>query len=649
MSRQDALQLKFSVTDCLQCHAQREVAVRCPECGTKPSPSEVNTAVVERRTLLKEIHSLLDNPPSDAPTAVTDPQGLLDSTGPILLAVVRGFAKAVGFPNIRPLQPALRDYQEWRLRVGLLERVRPHVTVYDALQVACENLQRVVEGYLVALSAPDMATAQHQERAINLAIAEAKQAVAEVEQTSDRLANSKSSSPKEVVREALKAQLEASGLTPLELQSWAETRLERTLATTATQSIALDVVNFEFLVGPLIDMENFWHLLRRAFELFSREAWLETALESNGFIRDFQTSRIGLVSRTWVIGQTIAQAPSEQVAIDQIGQLIRDMVEGAGTYSSRVLLLASGRKSTSYDTLFSQNGTEHISKAQRSDELQDFVKFLDLPLRTAYAHAGTIVDETGLTATSKQHPTRFYSVSQLMNLALGAIEQTMAVLFALRLTFAHRGITIDDSKLHAVMGLAPLDLAEIVADTLWGQQMLAEIDTVGCLSIDASGTHRENLLLLLAQLGLQAAPTSRKFHVRHTDRGITRNLGGPATALQSLEAKRVSDNPLELISYLEAIEQLEFNGAPLLTEPKRRAWCSHIAIHGLAAAQEDLSSFRTWGPVLREGRAVAERAHDTDLTEALRACMRFVRTGEFPGDLRCKLRVWSESPDGKLP
>lgn len=636
------------MTECRNCHAQREMAVRCPDCGTKPSPSEVNTALVERRKLLDDIRAVLAQPPSHVGPE-PDAQRLLDSTGDLFMAIVLAFGRAVQRQSVLPLDAALRDYQTWALRVDLLDRIRPHIGAHDALQVARENLRRLVDAYLVALGAPDIATAQKQQAVISQTIAEAAQAVTEVTDMSARVTNLTNESPADVLRDSLHIQLNSSGLSPHELFSWMEKQVERELETNSTQSIAMDVMTFQFLLGSVIDTANFWQLLKAAFNLFSRGQWLDAALESDRFMRDFQNSRIGLASRTWISGQSISAALTNPMAIDQLGQLTRDIVEGAGSFCSRVLLLASGRKTASYDRLFTQNGTEHIAQAQKLPDLRDFVCFLDLPLRTASAHGGIQVDALGLVATSKQHGTHSYSVARLSNIALGALEQTMAVLLALRLVLDHRGIEVDDSELHAFIGLSPLRLTEITAEVMWGQRTHIELNASGDIRVEATGSHRENLLLLLAQVAVQAAPDSEHFEVHHSDQEGTRVLSGLSAALRQLDGKDVRDEPLAAVSYLEAVEQLQLNGAPFLSEARRRLWCANVAIQALTAANQDLAAFRSWGPVLRRVRAVAERAQDAELIDALRSCMRFVRSGEFSDGLRTQLRTWIDSPDGNLP
>lgn len=637
--------LAFDQIKCTKCHGFREVGIACPECGTKARQTEVNGPVVKRRELVRSLRINLERSATShsRPESIT---GLLSTGTSIIDGILRGFSLATeeGAPDA--LLKSFSLYKSWALEVDMLPRLRPLHRFHDLLVSIRKEVDLLIEACLQALESPEIGTAQQRSDDAQAAIDRATAAAEQIANLEERVRQFDLSSPRTLIRSALWPQFEGREGSAMEHLKRFERELAQRLNVANTRPIAADVQAFEFLTEESLDMKSFYTTLKAAFQLFNGSRTLgKVASSPSTFIGDYIEARRTIASKAWRAGKALEQALSTQLALEELIELINIIVDKPGAFSARALLLATGVKTSDYDSLKKSNGTTHIKRAQQEADLAPLVEYLNLPIRTANAHDGIRLVQDQVIAESKQFGTTVFPAERIADTALGALEQTAAILFALELALSEIGITIDHSNTQAAMGISPLDIMAIGIEMAFHQRAEAQ-QKGGILEIESEGPHKPHLMFTLAQSGLTYAPAARHVRVRHSDGTQTRVLEGPAEPLRS---EPIEGDPTESLHLLEAANSLTFDDAPLLSETSRRAMCAKIMIATTSSALTDLGNFKVWGKVLARLDRIAVDAGDQDLNATLIGCRKWIRTGIMPPQLEEALVSWLHLPPPDLP
>lgn len=628
---QRGFRIKWQQIACDTCGAKRIRGVDCPDCGRRPANWEIDQHVQQRRRELAATREDLAAPDTadDTTGALVDEtifDEILDFVPRLVPALQRVNGPKADATDLRQL---VQDMVRVRHRLVRSKERRPYIGVTRRATIVVHELEQAVVSYIDALTDAVPLQAQvHAEEAQG----HLDQAAAAFNETQAELETARAvdlSSVSAMITSLLKAHMEQSGQTAVDLVAAADTRLVELLRVSRPEA-GLQLTLIEGVTALEFDRDRLTQTVVNAYEAFmaAGPGLTRLATAEPELIKDFIDVQVGAFNSCWNAMHAVQNAQTVRQAVEALLDINVGLLEAPGAFIARTLLIITGHKTASYSKLKAGNATEDLRSLQTArPELATLLLGIDDHLRTAKGHYQVVYTDEAIITTTKRE-TRTTELADLHDSVLTGLESVMACVVALTQAFAELRVPIDYLPLTLALGVSPVDLAEMAVS------LIAETDSNVWVAddeivIELARTPKTDMHLtsLVAALG-PVLNDVRAFRVIDHDRD--RTLTGPTGPLQ--------DKPLgDFAKQLQVINvslASRLNGAPCINQDQVRVWASDKAINALAAG--DAESMRD----LRDLTQLAQQTEDAELEVVMRRCRRWLSRQEGDAEVLELLKVW---------
>lgn len=487
--------LSFNLIACQRCGVERIRGVRCPDCGRRPEPWEVDQGRNRRHAVATALGSRLSDPVQGASAGVI-PHAPLDEPQRVATWMQRFWAGLYAateteFRRTAALTEAVEELVDLRSSLRESQPVPPFGNAVHLARSMTDTAVVMVQRYLDALKAPTPLDAQS-------SAVEAQTALDHLAglagQLASWLARRAKVSEASTVQESLWAlvadsmdAVPAKSLLPMARAN--QKVLSSQLGVEAELDVAIGYGISAAFAELFLSSEAFGAKVRATLEVLSAPApALEGVLRDPVFQGDLARFQLELFDSGIACQRSLADALHVRQEARAVVDLHASLVEAAGLVLSVPLLIAVGQKSAAYGTLRLGDASDHLRKAQANGRLAAVLGGLDHHLRHAQAHRGITYGDEGLT-TDLRSGSRIYPYGSLVSSTFEALESLLAGLVAVKLACAARSIDLGGEFGLESLGFTAADVADFTFGAFGFPDRVVSVDgdclhvQLGCSSM----------------------------------------------------------------------------------------------------------------------------------------------------------------------
>ncbi|MGD8214267.1 hypothetical protein [Aestuariimicrobium sp. Y1814] len=627
----------FQKLTCRRCSAERIRGQVCISCGMKPDPREVDEHTAARRKLVAPLLTTLEqrNMESGALPTPHDAEDLRR----IILNTVNDFRQGVAAigqstPSVTALEEAISRFHSRDTALGSIERRRPQLDLHDAAQVTRIELHQFACHQLTALQVATPLEAQRHASAAQERLDTALAAVHRLTEHEEMVGAISDQTVQDSARSMFRVLLEEYGDIS-SLLNGSDDEVRRLVDRTPQPGVGL-----QFALGRLAarlfgDAELFSNNFVQTYRALTTDRTLlqKCVSESARLQADVSEKLITSQLESYSFSRLAANALSQRHLFSSALSLNEILVESSGSVIVRLLLLACGIKSTTYDKLLTQNATEHLRAARNSATLAACLAGLDEHLRIARAHHQVQFEGDALIATARGI-SKAYSVEGIVDQRMLAITITNSGMLAVQQALSELGVDVDQNLLMEHMGIG-LDTQVEVALGLFSGTTCTASFSGDLLHLNVRGGASVSLLALMGGVSRVINDSADRFELDYASDDSTEVflLRGPLGGFRAFEA---ATNPFEReVLLVESTLGITMKGGPILTQNQVRHFAALYALKTMGQTQKEISVLEA-GRRFRILRGLGELAKDEVLIETLRQCSRWLGQGDNTREL-CSL------------
>jgi hypothetical protein len=193
--------------------------------------------------------------------------------------------------------------------------------------------------------------------------------------------------------------------------------------------------------------------------LYQNAGHLAANVRSEAFASDIKRVELELFDSAIACQRILVSSRLARQSARAVVELHGTLVETAGLIVCSSLLVATGRKTATYESLRRKNATELLTSAQSQVDLAPLLLGLSSHLRTAQAHRGIIYHDDHIATDIKSGQQQF-TFDELVDNTYAAMESMLAALLAIRLIASKIGVEFDDSLRLQALGMTAVEIAE---------------------------------------------------------------------------------------------------------------------------------------------------------------------------------------------
>lgn len=448
MSHSRKNSMAFHTLPCLKCRTPRVLGGDCDECGKKGPPGEVNSAVVDRRTVVARIDAALTSP-SQKEGKLEENTNLPSKTD--LRNFVEVFAEALNNILKEPKSSAaatsmiqqLYSLESMRNRCQSLPKLRPNVALHRSLSSTIDALYLLWPTYSQALCAPTMHVAKSFAKRGQELLDSATATLLAYEELVDSTSAYEDLTIQDYSERLLTAvSLTYPTLSIIEIGQQGKSLAEIEMLVPTDEAHGIEYIVLQTIASVHMDLDRINEVLKKTAQLcLANERLQEIALEKDS-LESLATSQRLLYESLASFEAVLVREADEKAVIRRVikfyAEVYEDVVSPILAWYTRL----SGSKQKSYSKLLQDDATILARNLCAHPSTASFLENDGTYLRNAAQHGNSFsIDQDQVRFTLRSYR-ETVSTSEIINDVLSLFESISAMSWSLSNALSQAGYPI---------------------------------------------------------------------------------------------------------------------------------------------------------------------------------------------------------------
>lgn len=448
MSRRQRQMMNFQTLPCLQCKAQRVLGDICNECGKKGPPSEVNSAVVDRRTAVARIDAARTHRGSQPGTIANDTK--LPSKEEIqefvegFIMSLHGILKAPkSLTAASSMVRRLDSLEAMRNQCQSLPELRPRVALHRSLLTTLDALSELWPTYSHALSAHTIHDAARRAKHGQELLDSAYETLAAHEELVDSALVYEDLSIQDHSERTLTAlSISHPNLSILEMGQHGKRLAEENTLVLTDEAHGIQYLVLETIVSVQMDPDRFNDVLTQTSRVCLANDRLQKIAVEDGALESLATSQRLLYESLASFEAVLSREDNEKAIIRRVikfyGEVYEDVVSPLLAWYS----LLAGIKQQPYQKLIRDDATKLAKGLIEHPTTTSFLEDAGANLRNAAQHGNSFSIEGNLVRFKLRSYEDTVPTSRVINDVLSLFESISAMSWSLSNALSQAGYEI---------------------------------------------------------------------------------------------------------------------------------------------------------------------------------------------------------------